>query len=289
MKKTMHSLWKEAHADNISYVDSYFHTYFKEDETRVLRVDGNIEASLQVHAKNLSLHGKLLKTSFLVGCIGSLSDRKSLVESVLDEVSKSDLITLIQTDHPEIYESLGFETVIESRVFNMSSALIPDFPMDGIVLDPASKDLVKVYNRFTKYFTGYFVRTEHDFELMKQDLRNQKGSFVGYSIDGVLCAYARIINHGTYVDVLECVYDKSGSLLRLLSFVSRGVSRIVFTASESERINKVIPEARGKKIPFIMARINDKELFERLYHIKIISAYSAFNAFGLPLFNRDFL
>lgn len=289
MKKTMHTFWKEVYSDKGSYVDSYFHTYYKDEQNRVLEIDGDIQASLQVHPKRLSLHGKLLKTSFIVASLGSLSDQEALISSVLEEVSQRDLITMIQTNSPEHYESLGFETVIESRIYNMPSDMLPDFPMDGVILEPKIEDLMAVYREFTKHFTGYFDRNYDDFQRFRKHLKNQKGSIVGFMDDGVLKGYAAIINHGTYVEVLECAYDKSGTLLRLLSFVSRGISRIVFHASESERITRLFPDIKSKKVPFIMARINDKDLFERLYHIKIISSYSAFNAFGLPLLNHDLL
>lgn len=288
MKTTIHALWKEVYPDKKAYVDSYFHTYFNNDQNRSLVIDGDIQASVQVHQKRLNLHGKQLRTSFLVGCIGSLGDRKQLVENVLEEVSQSDLLTLIQTDSPEDYESLGFETVVETKIYNFSSSHIPDFPMDGIVLEPSLTDVQSVYKKFTSHFTGFFDRSLEDFELIKKNLKDQKGSIVGYVEEGILVGYASYINHGSSVEILECAYDKSGTLLRLLSFVSRGVSRIVFHASESERINKVLPDLKAKKVTFMMARVNDHELFERLYHIKIISAYSAFNAFGLPVFNRDF-
>ena len=155
-------------------------------------------------------------------------------------------------------------------------------------MEPDLEDVLGAYQEFTSHFTGYFDRDLHDFELIKKNLKNQKGSIVGYMESGVLLGYASYINHGSSIEVLECTYDRSGTLLRLLSFVSRGVSRIVFHASESERITKVIPDLKGVRVSFIMARVNDRDLFERLYHIKIISAYSAFNAFSLPVFNRDF-
>lgn len=285
MKQSIHAMWKDMHPDRLSFVDSYFHTYYKEENNKVLMVDGDIQASVQMEVRSLSLHNKNLRASFLYGDVGSSGDSLALVSDLVDTLSNKDLITLIQTDRPHIYESLGFETVVESRIYNMSSSLIPEFALDGILLDPSSQELVQAYNNFTNHFTGFFNRDANDFDLMRRHLRNQKGGIVGLVDDGELKGYACYINHGSYVEVFECIYDRSGTLLRLLSFVSRGVGRIVYHASEAERISKVIPDAKMRKVPVLLARINDQELFERLYHIKIISAYSAFNAFGLPLFN----
>ena len=62
----------------------------------------------------------------------------------------------------------------------------------------------------------------------------------------------------------------------------------MLNATTSEKIHKLFPHATKTEQPFLMARINDKELFERLYGLKILSAYSGFNVSAKPLFNRDF-
>ncbi len=233
--------------------------------------------------KVLNLHDKKLQTSFI-------SDKNGqdtlLLQGILDWKSKTDLFTMVKTSNPEFYEPFGFELVFTSQVFNMPSSNVPEFKVDGIVLDPKSEDLLKVYQTFTNHFTGYFDRSVESFQFMKSS--DKDIDFVGFSVNKKLVGYLRYQKHSSHVEILEACYDKSGTLLRMISYVSRGLSRIVLHTSAAEHLDKLFIGVKPQRMPFIMARVNDKALFERLYHIKIISAYSAFNAFGKPLFNRDY-
>ena len=237
----------------------------------------------ELSEKTLNLHGKKLQTTYI-------SDKNGhdalLLQGILDWKSKTDLFTLVKTSNPEFYEPFGFELVIASNVYNMASSIVPEFKVDGIVLDPKSQDLLNIYQTFTQHFTGFFERNIEHFDSMKKN--NKDIQFVGFSENKKVIGYLRYQKHSSHVEILEACYDKSGTLLRMISYVSRGVSRIVLHTSSAEHLQKLFIGVKPQRLPFIMARVNDKALFERLYHIKIISAYSAFNAFGKPLFNRDY-
>ncbi|MDE8086937.1 hypothetical protein PT077_03755 [Erysipelothrix rhusiopathiae] len=294
-KKELHILWKDAFPNlNRGSVDAYFNNFYRENQCYLAKNNHDeILAAIQVHDKVLSLHDKNIKVSYLVGSFMRpnvlLDTMSSLIETILDEVSKTDIITLCHTDHPEWFEPFGFETVVENYIYTIPSVSLPSLGMEGIVRDPSPESLLEVYRRFTSHFTGNFVRDENYFGKLKKTMREQNGQIIGLQENGELIAYAIVTNGPHSVEVLECCYDKSGSLVRLLAFVSRSVQDVRLHATVSERLDKIFTEAQRVKAPFLIARVNDKELFERLYHIKIISAYSAFHAFGKPLFNRDFL
>lgn len=295
-KDTIHRYWKEAfHHDDGGSVDSYFKYYYNEDESYVMRNEvGEIITSAQVRSKVLSLNDTLLRVSYVVGLLTvpkyqGKGHMKTFMNLLLEDVSKRDLVTVLMAYEPKVYESLGFETVIEDYEYNIDASTLYDFDVQGIMLNPQSDDLVSVYRKFTSHFDGYFLRDEKDFDLLNLNIKAQNGAIVGLSDGSELLGYCIYIKHASYVEVVECCYDKSGTLMRLLSFVTRGKSRLVYKASTQEQIKRLFPKAKRVKRPFLLARINDKELFERLYNIRIISAYSAFHAFEKPLFNRDFL
>lgn len=293
-KEIIHRMWKQAfHHDDGGSIDSYFRHYYDPQESYVYRKDGEIVVSGQIRSKILSLHDKNIRVSYIVGLLTApkyqgQGHMKRFMKEVLNQVSQKDLITVLMAYEPKVYDSLGFETVIETYEYNINTQWIYDFGVEGITLSPNSSDLLEVYKKFTKYFTGYFVRTENDFELMKKDIKAQGGGIIGLLENQKLVGYCVYTQHASYVEVQECCYDKSGTLLRLLSFVTKGKSRLVLRATTAEKIRKLFPNARRTKQPFMLARINDQELFERLYHLRILSAYSAFHAFGKPLFNRDY-
>lgn len=293
-KDSILRIYRAAFPDTQAHkLDTYFKVYYKDEETFVLRNDGNeILGVASVRPKILKLNGKHLKVTYINRVTShpqfqGQGHMKALMHGILDYFSETDLITLLRAYEPKMFEKYGFESVIQTAQYNISSNKLPRFSVEGIVPQPKSEGLVSVYEKFTQYFDGYFLRNVEDFDLIKKSVSNQNGGIVGLNKDGQLVGYCIYVSHGNYVEVIECAYDKSGTLLRLLSFVSKGKSRLIFHASEQENIAKVLPEATKTVQPFLLARINDKVLFERLFDVRILSAYSAFKAFGKPLFNRD--
>lgn len=239
---------------------------------------------VQINHKILNLHDKKVRVSYLQPFVSLKSeDLKELLQSL----SNRDLITMIRSDKTDELEAMGFEAVVEQQVCNIPSSSLPEFNVQGIVLDPPVEGLKSVFDTYTQYFTGYFERDLEDFEALQRDMQFLKGKIVGFMRDDVLVGYIRVVQHANFVEVLECCYDKSGTLLRLLSFVSRGTSRIIYRTNGSEKIHKLLPEIKVHNETVMMARINDKTLFEQLFHIRIISSYSAFNAFSKPVLNTD--
>lgn len=239
---------------------------------------------IHVNHKVLNLHDKKLRVSYINPVVNfDLED----MTKILHDLSQRDLITMIYSDKDARLESLGFEAVVEQQVCNIPSQVLPEFDVRGIVLDPPAHHLKEVFDTYSSYFTGFFERSVDDFNKMKRDTNALKGRIVGVADEDHMRGYIRCIQHSNYVEVLECCYDTSGTLLRLLSFVSKGTSRIIYYTNLNEKIHKILPGVKIENKVVMLARINDKELFERLFHIKIISSYSAFNAFSKPVLNTD--
>ncbi|CAM3735493.1 hypothetical protein ERUR111494_08935 [Erysipelothrix urinaevulpis] len=273
-----------------TFYDAIFNYDYDETEQRSVDVDGEILAVGSIRPKILSLHGNLLKTSIIQAPIYKDKDfGEALFLEMLAESSRHDLVSLVYPRHDFDYSNYGFETVVEHYQYNIPVDSLPKMNVAGIVMEPEAKDLLAVYQRYTDHFTGYFERSVDEFEKLIKIYRNLGGGVLGFYGEGQLEGYAFYIRHQSFVEVSECCYDTSGTLLSLLSFLAKGMARLVFIASESEHIHRLLPDVKRVKVPFLLARVNDHELFERLFHIKIISAYSGFHAFGKPVFNRNLI
>ncbi len=292
-KNLIKKYWKRSFPDEIESVDAYFDVYYDEDETITLREEQEIIALAQVKTKVIHLAGKNLKTLYITHIMtrpeyqgqGYMS---LLIESINEWAEREHIITVLRPFEPSVYRSFGYENVISVSEYTISSKHIPNIDIKGIILSPQLEDLVKTYESFTQYFDGYFLRDETYFKDLKEYLNKRNGHIIGLKENNRMVGYCAYIQHPTHVEVLECTYETSGTLVKLLSFISRGKHRVLLKASTSERIHKLFPHATKTKQPFLMARINDQELFERLVGLKILSAYSAFNVSAKPLFNRDF-
>ena len=273
-----------------TFQDAYFRYEFNATEHRFFEVDEEILASCASRNKILSLHGNHLQSNLILGPIFTDKDfANSLFEEELKMSSLNNLITFAYPNSNFDYSEFGFETVVEHYQYNIPVSSLPQLGVSGIILDPDSKDLLKVYQSFTDFFTGYFVRSVEEFENLTKMYQSLGGGVIAYVKNQQIAGYAFYVRHQTFIEVTEVCYNDSGTLLRLLSFLSKGVNRIMMIASESERIKKILPDVKRTRHPFLLARINDTKLFERLFHIKIISAYSGFHAFGKPVFNRNFM
>lgn len=247
-------------------------------------LENQIHGFALVVPKVITLHDQRLKTSYIT----DVSLSKDEFDSLIHKVGQESLVTLLKTPDPVFYESCGFETIMENIEYNVNAIQLPQFSVEGIVLDPKEDALRRVYQSFTQHFNGYFERDADYFKQMKSELQGKQGGIIGFSEEGVLSAYIAYETQGNAVYVREYCFMRSGQLMRLLSFVTRGKSRLILNASPFEQMQKLFPDVKKEKKHFLMARINNKKLFEKLYHIKIISAYSGFHAFGKALWNRDY-
>lgn len=292
-KDLIKQYWKRSFPDEREVADAYFDVYFDENETITLREGDEIIALAQVKSKVIHLANKNLKTLYITHIMtrpeyqgqGYMS---LLIESINEWAEKEHIITVLKPFEPSVYRSFGFENVISISEYTIASKYIPNINIKGIILSPKIEDLVKTYQSFTAHFDGYFIRDEKYFKDLIMYLGKRKGHVIGLKENNEMVGYCAYIQHASHVEVLECTYDTSGTLVKLLSFISRGKHRVMLKATTSEKIHKLFPHATKTEQPFLMARINDKELFERLYGLKILSAYSGFNVSAKPLFNRDF-
>ena len=115
-------------------------------------------------------------------------------------------------------------------------------------LNIANADLLELYQYYTKYFNGYFVRNEAYYEQMKQHLRAIDGRYIGvYDAQGELRASVRMSSKSQEAMIDEIVYKDTASILKLLSFVLSQYSSLQLHMSLVEDIKKIVPEALVSK------------------------------------------
>lgn len=275
----------------------YIHNVFMSMDTQSIEtfmddvIDPNLvfmdeDDYIFVRDKVICLHEKNIRVAYIWHY--KLSANSMLLQTVQELLNHEYLLTIVNTRDGEPWAKEGYENVIGVSNYAVRAQDLPAFDAYGIIRDPKSEDLLNVYRNFTRHFNGYGVRNVKDFDLMKTLLKARQGEIVGLTIDHQLRAYCVVYHYHHTANVVECCYDKSGSLLKLLSYCSRAMNDITFTTSQVEKIGRILPNAKKENEVFLQAVIGDKDLFEKLYKIRIISAYSAFNAFSIPLFNREF-
>ncbi|NLW28637.1 MAG: hypothetical protein GXY98_01855, partial [Erysipelothrix sp.] len=95
------------------------------------------------------------------------------------------------------------------------------------------------------------------------------------------------VRHDQKVIVDEVVYKDTHSLVKLLSFILTQDPKIEVRMTAVDNLSKIIEKAFPIREKNLMVKLNDYNLFERLFHVKVSTASSAMKVFSRPLFNGE--
>lgn len=293
--ETLYRHWKNIFKfDDFGSIDAYFEHVYNPGNCYVLLIDDQIVSSLMVHPHQMVLHQKVIEVALIVGVYTIEEYRhqghmKTLLNYVLRDLEHNYLITLIQAYNPELYSQFGFEKVYQQRVYQVKRSMIKPMDSVGIKISQNNQDNVELYQYYTKYFNGYFVHDEAYYEKILKLVLAENGQLVSlYNSDQDLVAHLRMVVHDQDVIVDEVLYKDTASLIKILSYVMSKYPRLEVRVSMVEDLEQVLGAIYLRDEVSLMAKLNDSELFERLFNVKVKRADSALKAFAKPLFNSDF-
>lgn len=294
LKQEIYYQWKQVFSfDDRGSIDFFFHHYFNADDCYVLLKDNQMVSALNVFKHDVMFNDKKIRVSYLVGIFTREEHQgkgymTELLLEVLDFLSHQDLFTVLMAYHPSLYEAFGFKTVISRKKVMLTRNMIPQLSTMGITYQVSNRDLLRMYQKFTAYFTGYKVRDEAYFAKIKQDLEAQNGKLVAYLEKDQVLGYMMYTLHTTHIEVSEIVYFNSDTLYRLLNFAASLKDRMDVYVSTAENLGKLFPKAVVENVPFLMARLNDVSLFNELYQVHIHTVQEAFSMAKRPLFFHEY-
>ena len=279
-KAEIYELWKQSYPNqNRNYLNFYFKNIFDKGRCIALEQDQRIISSLQLNEHILRLRDKQLKISYILG-VSTLPDyrrrghMRRLMESALDEAGHNHLVTLIRGFYPKLYEQFGFETVYERKLYTVPRECLHKVSLTNISYAAEPQELLQAYQNFTKHFDGCYVRDREYYVLLLNEI--------------VVTQNLIFHKKKQEIHVEEAVYLESVVLMRLLKAAIGKEQEILVEVSQSEKLEKIFPLLIPKKQPFIMARINNPELFNKLYNLEVKSAAEAFASALRPLWIHEY-
>lgn len=294
-KLHIYELWKKAFGDNDKgYIDYFFGELFAQSDTLIYKENGHVFSTLTRRKNDIMLNGRILKASFFLGVATEKEFRgkgmmHELMKEALKDAERQELVTLIQSEDPLLYASFGFETVYIRKRYVIDKSQIQKCTLQGASAAVSDKELMKAYAEFVSHFDGYMIRDEKYFARLRREVAAQKGQIVAYfNNDKQIEGYAVLYPGNDCILVHEIVYKSSAALIKLLNVAFRMNDRIVLTTSEAEQIEKAIPGIEAEKIDFMMARINDYELFNRFYGKNVKNVHEAFGLSEKPLYIHEY-
>lgn len=288
-KEILYKQWKEAfeHDDGGS-IDHYFSAYYNPNQCYMLKDGDTILSSLQVHRHVMVLQGKRLEIAFIVGVLTPPAFRKKgymkkLMDEVLDILDHQCLITVLQAYIPEIYEPFGFQKIYRRKKFTIDKSMVPVLSTSGISYTVDPKDLQTFYKQFTTHFDGYFLRGDNYYEMRFAELKAEGAKVMILKEQGVVKGYCMFSIEPKHIDIDEILYVDAVSLLKMVSALLNGKDKVILHVSANEDLNRILPGSSATLEEYMSVRINDFDLFNKLFETRVTTASQAMTLGGKPL------
>ena len=289
-------LWKVCFPkEDLRYIDFYFKNIYDPQNCYVNTVDGKIVSCIMRNPHAIMFNGRVLQASMLVGAATLPQYRhmgymKELLDVVIDACEHSELITMIQSEEPSLYEPFGFRTIYKRTDYTIERKDVKRITNFGCAYEPTPIDLLKVYSAFIRRFNGFYPRDLDYFVRYKKEVTAVGGKIVAY-YDGKdqIRGYAVMIPQGAELRVEEIIYLDSMSLAKLCNAALQERRTVHLLVSEAETLHLVIPEARKSTYGSTMCRLNDASLFIRVFNRNVVTVEDAFAISARPLNLNEFV
>lgn len=288
-------IWKTCFPkEDPRYIEYYFKNIYKPENCYVNIIDGKIVSVLMRNPHALMFNGRVLQASMLVGAATLPEYRNKgcmheLMEVVIDACEHSELITLIQSEEPELYEQYGFRTIYKRADYTVERKDVKRITNFGCAYEPTPIDLLKVYSAFIRRFNGFYARDLEYFVKYKKEITAVGGKIVAY-YDGKnqIRGYAVMIPQGNELRVEEIIYLDSMSLVKLCNAALQERRVVHLLVSEAENLRLVFPTAKKRTFGSTMCRLNDADLFIRVFNRRVLTVEDAFAISRKPLNLNEF-
>ena len=290
-KSEIYELWKQAYPNSeAKYLNFYFRNFYDEGLTLVQEVEDKLVSSLQINTHVLNFQGYLLDVSYLLG-MSTLSDyqgqgwMKELFLQAIDETSHNHLITFVKALQPMVYERYGFATIYERKQYVIHRECF-DSILDSeyVTKDVNSKELLEAYQTFTIVFDGYRERSIAYYDHLLKELELGIKHIVAYKKENEsVSGYLIYEMQGNDLVIKEAIYLDSISLKRMMKSIVGDYAMIRIEVSQSENLEKIFPLVKPERKAYMMARINNYELFNKLFNTQVTTVEEAFQILKKPL------
>lgn len=277
-----------------SYIDFYFEDCYKPENTIVLSESNIIQSSLQRIPHDMMFNGRVIRISMIVG-VATLpryqkqGNMHKLMDIVIDEIEHQELVTLVQAYEPSLYERYGFTMIYNHNETTIHRNEVPHTSNEGCSYEVTSEAMMRLYATFVKRFNGYYVRDVEYFDRLKLEVAKQKGKIVAYyNNDGKLEAYGKFLPNSKEIIIEECIYLNTIALMKIVNLALQYRAVVKLVTSDSEDLRVLFPNSEVEKKGSTMARINDFDLFKRLYGVDVSTIEEVYASSGKPIFLNEF-
>ena len=278
--------------DNNGYNEFFFNNLYRPEDTYIISNDKEIMSTGSRSKHVYMINNKPLKGSLIYGLATSKEYRNNgfmtkILNTMLDQIQYQELVTFIQSDKPELYKPYGFEPIYYKVKYTIEKNKNTIYDTSGCRTNVSCNDLLALYIEVMKRFNGYMIRDLHYYELYLQEIKAQKGDIIAIYDNGKITGYMSIIKKGQEVTIEECIYLDAKALVILLSFALKIGNTVYLNLTKYENVDTLFNHSNKEIYPHTLMRINDYNLFNKLFQLDIHNTKEAMDSFKKPLFIRE--
>lgn len=270
---------------------SVFHHRFDPQRCLYIAQDGKVVATLQMTIAQLRFRGYCLEVAFYDQIATAPDYRRrhmmrDLVQAANDEASHNQLFSLMYVMNPRLFERYGFKTVHTSKRYLLAGEECRRSRCSQVRTEGNSEQMAALYERFIARFDGCFLRNAAYFEDLLHRVEQGSEHLCFYYTGEELRGYCLYLIEHQEARVIEIVYLDSRALKQMLSYVAQKVNGVLLIVSKAEKIERIFPFAIPRREAYLMARLNNIALFNKLYNCNVHHAGDAFALLRKPMWNH---
>lgn len=237
-------LWRDSFEDEDKQTTNfYFMNCYQKDNTYLLKNNNQLVSMMQINPYNIILNGQEVLAYFILGvATDKLYQKQGLMKKLMRHVLNLPKYTnqkiLLQAYTPQIYYNLGFNEDYYHKITNVNKKtykIESDFVISEII---EAKDLLELYNHFTKAFNGYRKR---DIEYYEKYLFTRNKAYneqikVFYQ-DSLIKGYIIYNENDEQIKVSELIYDDFDSLNNIISLLARSDKELLIESDLKSEID----------------------------------------------------
>ena len=270
------------------YIEFFFRYVYKPEYGWANVEDETMTGAVCVIPHAMMFNGRVLRVSMIKGACTMPDYRnegrvKELITTVLDYCSHNELITLVSARY-DGFKKYGFEPVFYRHDYTLTRDDVKRITNFGCAYEPSPIDMLKVYSVFIRRFNGFYARDLEYFVNLKKEIVSRGGKIVAYyDSKNQIQGYATILIEGKEARVEECIYLNALALNKLINAALQERSTVHLHVSPAENLSKLYPNVPKEEYPYIMARLNDADLFSRLFNVEVKTVQEAMAISNRPL------
>lgn len=283
-------VWKTCFPkEDPKYTDFYFRNRFEPDNCFVMIREGKIISMAIRTPHAIMFNGRILRTSMII-CVATLPEYRhhgymhDILNIIMDACEHTELLTLVKTEYPEIYEPYGFRYVYRRTQYRIQRNDVKRITNFGCAYEPSSLDLMKVYSAFIRRFNGFYARDLDYFIQMKKEIKAREGKIVAYyNGKDQIQGYIVMVPQGNEIMAEEIIYLDSMALIKLCNAALQEKRVVNLFVSEAEDLSILFPRAESRTFDSTMVKLNDASLFSKVFHQNVQDVEGAFALTKRPL------